>query len=175
MTLHCYQGNSWPALPGLVQQWAQTWAKALVWFFFFQNISTGFEMTQIKILFWMASGETVHKILLLLAKTVHYQHTVIKEHTWVITVCRTQTAFPLSAECSNLYSVETDLLPAAAQLSVALDPHICSSKRCRQSPSGKYGTFLLSYTLETLRYDGEEELRTSKKNMVKSPMLSGLQ
>lgn len=33
----------------------------------------------------MASGETVHKILLLLARTVYYQHTIIKEHVWVIT------------------------------------------------------------------------------------------
>lgn len=76
----------------------------------------------------MASGETVHKILSLLAKTVYYQHTVIKEHIWVITVCRTQNAFPLSAERSTLCI--KDPPPAAAQLSVALNPHSCSSKRC---------------------------------------------
>lgn len=74
-----------------------------------------FEMTQIRILFWMASGKTVHKILLLLAKIVYIWHTVIKTpNIWTVTVCKRDIWLfhqVLNALASRLKHVQHSIAP----------------------------------------------------------------
>lgn len=51
-----------------------------------------FEITQLTSPFWVASGTTLHKIFLLLAKRVYNWHGAIKKNPnlniWTVTVCR---------------------------------------------------------------------------------------
>lgn len=63
----------------------------------------------------MASGKTVHKILLLLAKILYYWHTVIKKkYIWTLAVCKKDIQLfhqVLNALASGLKHVQHSIAP----------------------------------------------------------------
>lgn len=63
----------------------------------------------------MASGKTVHKILLLLAKIVYYWHSAVKKkYIWTVTVCKRDLLLfdqVLNALTSGLKHVQHSIAP----------------------------------------------------------------